>query len=91
MERQRVRVKAAPARRMPEVVPFTPWECAPNPKVVGMISAMLDKAQSGEVQAFAFVAVRKDRGTITGFAGGFTTTLQGATLELQHRMITEDL
>lgn len=56
-----------------------------------MISAMLDKAQSGEVQAFAFVAVRKDRGTITGFAGGFTTTLQGATLELQHRMITEDL
>lgn len=70
------------------VVPFTPWESVPNPKTIEMLADMLENARAGKVQAIAIATVNHDRGTTTGFAGGYTTTLQGALVELQYRLVT---
>lgn len=87
MTKPRIRVKAE-SRPVLTVVPFTPWESVPNPKTVGMLEDMLERARSGNVQAVAIATVNQNRGTTTGFAGGYTTTLQGALVELQHRLVT---
>lgn len=83
----RIKVKAE-SRPVLTVVPFTPWEGVPNPKIVGMLEDMLERARSGTIQAIAFATVNESRGTTTGYAGGYTTTLQGALVELQHRLVT---
>lgn len=83
----RIKRKAG-SRPVLTVVPFTPWESVPNPKTIEMLADMLESARSGKVQAIAIATVNHDRGTTTGYAGGYTTTLQGALVKLQHRLVT---
>lgn len=87
--RPRVKVKAR-TRPLPTVVPFVPWEHTPNPKTVDMLRDALANAELGVIQAVAIVAVKGDRSTMTGFSGGYPTLLQGATVELQHRLVNSD-
>lgn len=81
----RIRVKAR-SRPLPTVVPFVPWEATPNPKTISLLRELLERAESGDVQAVAVVCVHSNRNTGTGHAGGWETSLLGATIYLQHEL-----
>ena len=84
MERQRVRVKAAPARALLTVVPM---DRPVNPEVLATLESLIIMAADGRLCSVALAGVHRDGSVTTAFvSGGRCVELMGATTVVQHRM-----
>ena len=82
--------------RVADVIPLRPGASAagavPNPEVIARIEAILERAKSGELQAFAMVSVLQSQhnGTEWCAADGWFHEIVSGLSVLTHRFIAEN-